>query len=142
MKSPCETEIVELHRFFEDWFMGRLPDSAEAFSRFADVMADGFTMISPEGTVTGRASLLEALRAAHGAHGAAGSISIRVANIQERQHRDGLCLLTYEEWQDDGAGEKGRLSSALFRLRPGAPNDVEWLHVHETWLATESTTTS
>ena len=135
MKSQCESEVVELHRFFEDWFMGRLEDSEEAFSRFADVMADGLTMISPEGAVTGRADLLEALRNAHGACVGGGSISIRVANIQQHQRSDGLCLVTYEEWQNKGSGDQGRISSALFRTRPGAPNGVEWLHVHETWMS-------
>lgn len=134
MTNQCEKEIVELHRFFEEWFMARLADSGAAFSRFAGVMADGFIMISPEGTVTERAELLEGLRFAHGAYASAGSISIRVANIRERHYSDGLCLMTYEEWQDKGNGEQGRLSSALFRRRLGAPNDVEWLHVHETWM--------
>ena len=138
MKSQCETEIVELHRFFEEWFMGRLEDSGAAFSRFADVMADGFIMISPEGTVTGRAELLRGLRHARAAYTPANSISIRVADIQQRRHSDDLCLMTYEEWQNTGSGERGRISSALFRRRPGTPNGVEWLHLHETWMNGES----
>ena len=118
--------------------MGRLEESAAAFSRFADVMADGFIMISPEGTVTARAELLRGLRHARGAYTPAGSISIRVADIQQLRHSDDLCLMTYEEWQNTGSGERGRISSALFRRRPGTPNGVEWLHLHESWLNGES----
>ncbi len=134
MKQSCENEIIELHRFFEDWFMGRLEDSEEGFARFAGALADGFTIISPGGKVTGRTDLLRSLRSAHGAYAGDGSISIRVANVQQRQASEDHFLLTYEEWQDSGSGERGRLSSVLFRRRPGARNGVEWLHVHETWL--------
>jgi len=134
MKHQCETEIVELHRFFEDWFMGRLDDSDETFERFAGVMAEGVTMITPDGSVTGRAELLRSLRSAHGAFNKNGSISIRVTNIQPRQASDDNLLLTYEEWQDTGQGERGRVSSVLFHRRPDTPNDLEWLHVHETWI--------
>lgn len=84
MKTQCETEIIELHQFFEDWFSGRLKNSDAAFRRFEGVMAEGFT---------------------------------------------------YEEWQDTGQGERGRISSVLFRRRERAPNGVEWLHVHETWIS-------
>ena len=134
MKGRCEKEVIELHRFFEDWFMGRLDDSEQEFSRFENVMAEDFTMIPPEGAVTQRADLLAALRKAHGAHVGEGSISIRVVNIQPRQLSDDHWLVTYEEWQTEGRVERGRISSALFGRRSGTPNDVEWLHVHETWL--------
>ena len=163
MNKRCENEIVELHQFFEDWFMGRLNNSDQAFRRVEDVMARGFTMVSPEGRVTGRTDLLHSLRSAHGAYALGGAISIRVANILERPFSESnersdpgdplagsptplrdtdnmlassdITLVTYEEWQDEGSGERGRISSALFRSRVGTPNGLEWLHVHETWLS-------
>jgi hypothetical protein len=135
MKDRCEAEIVELHQFFEDWFMGRLDNSDEAFHRFEGVMAEGFTMIPPGGSITERAELLHSLRRAHGVFSEGRAISIRVANIQPRHTQNGHLLLTYEEWQDEGQGERGRLSSVLFRRHDAAPNGVEWLHVHETWMS-------
>ena len=47
---------------------------------------------------------------------------------------DDLYLALYEEWQHAEKTTTGRLSSALFGPRSGAPNSVAWLHVHETWL--------
>jgi hypothetical protein len=45
-----------------------------------------------------------------------------------------ILLVTYEEWQQSGDQTTARLSTALFRDKPDAPNGLEWLHVHETWL--------
>ena len=45
---------------------------------------------------------------------------------------DDLCLVTYEEWQNRGDGDKGRMSSAL--LRCTAEGECTWVHVHETKL--------
>ena len=45
-----------------------------------------------------------------------------------------LHLLRYQEWQERDGRSTGRLSSAVFRDRHDAPNAVEWLHLHETWL--------
>ncbi|MFX0092506.1 MAG: hypothetical protein ACFFBD_12150 [Candidatus Hodarchaeota archaeon] len=43
-------------------------------------------------------------------------------------------MTTYEEWQEIDGQTIARLSTALFRKCFDAPNGVEWLHAHETWL--------
>ena len=52
-----------------------------------------------------------------------------------RSVSDKLALATYVEWQEVEGQTNSRLSTALFRGKVGTPNNVEWLHVHETWLA-------
>ena len=47
MEIRYQTEIIELHRFFEKWFNGDLPDNDESFSRFSEVMALEFVIVSP-----------------------------------------------------------------------------------------------
>ena len=138
MEVRYQTEINELHRFFQHWFNGEVPDNDESFSRFSDVMAPGFEIVSPNGRWTDRESLIAALRSSHGQwakEGEPGKIWIEHYRLM---HTEGsVALVTYEEWQEVGGESRGRLSTALFRLREGTPNGVEWLHVHETWLADE-----
>ena len=135
MESRCEKEIIELHRFFVEWMTAELPRTDPAFARAADVLADGITMITPEAEVMGCEPLLGAIKAAHGAFTPPDqTFRIWIKNYDCRFVSGDLCLATYEEWQDRSGVVKGRLSSVLFGPREGAPNGVEWLHVHETWL--------
>ena len=58
MQAQCQREVVELHGFLVNWMTGAVPRSAAAFARFADVLADGFVLISPRGEITERRALL------------------------------------------------------------------------------------
>lgn len=131
MFEQCQREIGELHDFFEGWFTGALANTDEQFARFADVMAEGFAIISPSGALTERPALLSGLCAAYGRQP---GVRIWTQNHQLRHHIGDLALLTYEEWQTTAAGTTGRLSTVLFQAQTEAPNGVAWLHVHETWL--------
>ena len=128
-------EIIELHQFFDDWFVGRIEQTDEVFDRFAGVMAPDFTIVSPDGHLTERAPLVDRLWGAHGfQRGQDSTFGIRVEKVTVRPVGDGLYLATYEEWQKSGAGDRGRQSSTLLRRADDAPNGLEWLYVHETWL--------
>lgn len=132
MFEQCKREIGELHDFFEVWFTGALANTDEQFARFADVMAEGFAIISPSGALSERPALFAGLRAAHGRQP---GLRIWTQNHQLRHQAGNLALLTYEEWQTTAVGETtARSSTVLFQTQVGAPNGVVWLHVHETWL--------
>lgn len=133
MDGQCRTEVIELHQFFEDWFTAKLDATDESFRRFDGVLADGFEIISPEGRKLGRDEILTALRGAHGMH-PAGEFRIWIENVATRELGGGLHLTTYEEWQSVGRQTRGRLSTVVFRAQEGAPNGLEWIHVHEVWL--------
>ncbi|MEM6792441.1 MAG: DUF4440 domain-containing protein [Acidobacteriota bacterium] len=136
-EKRCAQEVEDLHRFFHDWFVGVLPDTEEAFERFATVMSEGFVIVSPSGNVTERADLLGRLRQAHGSAAASegGGIKIWIRNLKVRRTLDDLAVVTYEEWQQRGEEQAtGRVSTALLRNAEGKPAGVEWLHLHETWL--------
>ncbi len=136
MREACEAEVNELHQFFVEWMTGVLPRNEKAFGRFMQVIAGGFVIISPDGRLTERAPLIEELEAAHGVHaGPSKDFKIRIEDYRCLHMEGDLCLVTYEEWQEHTGETTGRLSTALFRKRQGTPNGVEWLHVHETWLA-------
>ena len=130
METRCRDEVIELHRFFQDWFNAVL--EPDGFSRFTGVMADGFVIVTPDGGLVGLAELSDGLRGAHGRWQGEGRIWIEGFRLH-RVEGD-VAVVTYEEWQDEGGEVKGRLSTALFRRREGTPNGVEWLHLHEVWL--------
>ncbi len=136
LAERCRLEIEQLHEFFVAWMTGALPREAGAFARFADVLAADFNIVSPGGVVTDRAALLVELEAAHGARGkAAGGIEIRIEGFRVLRRWDGGALVSYQEWQRAAGAETARISTALFTAHADAPNGVQWLHVHETWLA-------
>lgn len=54
----AETEIHELHEFFQGWYRGTL--DADAFRRFEQVMGAGFEIVLPDAVVLDRRRILEA----------------------------------------------------------------------------------
>lgn len=141
IESACEQEVIELHRFFEAWFLGDLPDTDEGFARFAGVMGERFRIVSPSGAMTGIDRLGPSLRGAHGAWASddvKGRIWIENVDVRILDERAGLCLVTYEEWQEKGAPARGRRSSAVLKRDTAAVAGLRWLHVHETWLPSGS----
>ena len=135
MQAQCQREVVELHGFLVDWMTGAAPRTALTFARFADVLADGFVLVSPHGAITERRPLLRELEARYAVQGSDDvGFRIEVRNFRHRRTEGAVCLVTYEEWQQLSGTATGRVSSAWFRARSDMPHGVEWLHVHETWL--------
>ena len=60
---------------------------------------------------------------------------IWVENCHLRWRDDTACVGTYEEWQQSDGAQSACLSSILFRRYDVLRNGVEWVHLHETWLA-------
>lgn len=134
MYQLCSREVTDLHQFFQEWFTGDLPPGEEAFHRLEAALADDFEIISPGGTRSRRAEMLQTLRSAYGEFRQP-PLRIWIENFQGRSLADGIFLATYEEWQQHGSQPKrGRLSTVLFRRVPEAPGGVRWVHVHEVWM--------
>jgi hypothetical protein len=134
MHDDWKQEIEALHRFFAGWFRGELPPTDAAFSRFSTVTGADFVIITPDGRLIERAELLPSLRAAHGSRPDL-RIWIERATLR-RQHGD-MRIATYEEWQRQGECVNARLSTVIFQKQAGVANGLIWLHVHETWLASQ-----
>jgi hypothetical protein len=133
MIKNCEKEVIELHRFFEEWLNGTIANSDETLSRVNTALGDDFLIISPNAKQTKKPALLHSLKNSHGAWN---NGRIWIKHINRRLLNNDLCLITYEEWQNKGDGEndRGRLSSALFRKNKEAPCGVQWVHLHEVWI--------
>ena len=131
--AAARLEIVELHRFFEGWLGGTLAADESSFTRLTSALAEDFEMVSPEGRLVARAELLEELR---GAAGGQPGLCIWTEDESPRVVGQGLVLVTYQEWRSLPNGEpRGRVCTALLRVRADAPGGLEWLTVHETWRA-------
>jgi len=126
-----EAEIIQLHQFFQDWFNGEIEPSEENFSRLSDVLADSFKLVSPDGQVLQRKPLLDGLEQAHNTRR---GMRIWIEDMRVLHWFDELVLAIYQEWQQIEGKTTSRLSSVLFVRKPGTPNGLEWLHVHETWM--------
>ena len=129
-------EVEELHAFFVRWFRGQVAESDAEFERFASALAPEFEMVVPSGSLLTREQVLEGVRGAHGQWRDDGGSRIEVRNAKAHPTGAGVFRVSYEEWQQRAGELKGRRSTAL--LRQGKAGRLEWLHVHETWMASEN----
>ncbi len=129
--DACRNEIETLHQCFEDWFNGRVPSTAEAFSRIETVLADTFVIVMPQGSKVERAPLLKAL---YDAHTGRQGIRIWIEHVRVLEEDHALVVAEYEEWQSEGGETTSRHSTAVFRRNDEKPNGLQWLRVHETWF--------
>lgn len=135
IERRCRREIDELHDFFEDWFNGDIEQSSETFERFESVIAPGFVLIDLEGAAVPRDQLVPAIRDRWGHRDEQDEpIAIDTDAIELLRSEGELHLVTYIEHQRVGDSSNDRRSSVLFRESDGAPNGLEWLHVHETLI--------
>ena len=138
MESRCRREVLELHAFFDGWFNGTLEATDESFARFESVMADTFVLLTPEGRIAERPALIQGIRDAHGRwEGHDPASRTWIDKVRLHREEGDVAIVTYEEWQEIAGKTDARLSTVVFRQQEGAPNGLEWLHVHETWLRRE-----
>lgn len=124
-------EIIDLHRFFEAYFLGQV-DSIE---RAASVFAPEFTFVGPHGQETNRQATLDQIQAGH-AHTT--SVTITTSGHRLLHATDDLVIATYVEHHQLAASSNQRLSTVVFAVDPDTPNGVAWLRVHETWMDQET----
>ncbi len=131
MEPTITAEIVELHQFFQDWFNGVLENQPENFSRLDTALAPEFKMITPGSALIERAPLVTGLQAAHNTRN---GMRIWIKNVILQHQIGDIFIATYEEWQEIEGQVSARLSSATFKIQADAPNGIEWVHLHETWI--------
>ncbi|MHC5114165.1 MAG: DUF4440 domain-containing protein [Planctomycetota bacterium] len=125
-----QREIEDLHRVFEAWLGGSVPEDDASFAPIESALTPEFTFVDPHGRHCPRSEVVGKLRSAHG--GRPGLV-IRIEAPRLLHEEGKLTLASYEEHQEDHGGARAIVSTVLFRERADAPNGVEWLHVHETW---------
>jgi hypothetical protein len=138
MKKQSEKEVIELHKFFEEWFKAEMENKDEVFTRLEDALSEEFMLITPTGEISSREQIIMRIKNGYGSR-KTDEIPYRlwVQNFECRLMEDNLCLVIYEEWGEVAGKLNARLSSALFRKKDKAINGVEWVHVHEVSIPIE-----
>lgn len=125
------TEIVELHDFFERYFLG----DEGSIERFESVLDPGFTMIGPHGGHSNRTEVLEEVRQGHG-HSE--SLVIVTSDHRLLTESDTTIVAEYIETHELADRSNRRWSTVVFVADPTTPNGVAWVRVHETWIPDET----
>ncbi len=121
-------EIVELHNFFEAYYLGR----ESSLTRAEEAFHPEFTFVGPNGETADRAATMGMIRNGHG-H----TEQVRITTTDHQLHvtTDELLVASFVERHELSRGENERLVTVVFAVDDDAPNGVRWLRVHETWLS-------
>ncbi|TPI34974.1 DUF4440 domain-containing protein [Mesorhizobium sp. B2-1-8] len=129
--SQASAEVVDLHRFFVDWFVAARADKVD-FGRLEAVMGEGLTMITPGGQTLDRDAVIDHVRSSRATCDDGFAISIE--DIKPGWQDGNTIVVLYVEAQLRAGKHSRRQSSAVFTTSSSAPNGVQWRHLHETWL--------
>jgi len=126
LMNPCDcfTEVERLHRFFADWFVGRI--GFDALAECESALAPGFTMVTPDGRTVDREPLLGAIRDQHDSRDSTFSIDVVLSGCIRF---DDVHVTRYEE-HHRGPDPSHRLSTAVIT---NSASGFQWQTVHETW---------
>ena len=129
--SKASAEVIDLHRFFVDWFVAARADAVD-FDRFERVMGEGLRMVTPDGKVLDRDAVVDHVRTSRAS--CDDGFAISIDDIRPGWQDADTIVVFYVEAQLRAGKHSRRQSSAVFTTSSSAPNGVEWRHLHETWL--------
>ncbi len=122
-----QAEIVELHDFFEEYFLGRIASLARAEAAFGPK----FTFVGPNAETRNRASVIQMLADGH-AH--AEQLKITTTDHQLLLESPDAIVATYVEHHELADTSNHRLTTVVFVPDPDAPNGLLWHRAQETWM--------
>jgi len=130
LEAKLRKDVEDLHAFFVGWYNASLPENAFE-SEFMARLDPGFTIIMPSGVRLDHKTLVSSMR---GSYGKKPGFRIEIRNVRVVHVTESSAVAQYEEWQRNdhespGSGS-GRVSTVIFSLG----DELQWLHVHETWL--------
>ncbi|QBF27058.1 DUF4440 domain-containing protein [Pseudomonas tructae] len=122
---PAFKEVLSAHVAIEQWLSGTAP--ADQFEALMARFSAQFTMINLPGQVFDYQGLRRLFEQAHGKRA---GLEITIDELQLIAEGPSLSVVSYREWQADGAGNRSvRRSTAVFERDNGA---LRWRHLHET----------
>jgi hypothetical protein len=124
-----QAEIIELHDFFEDYFLGKTSSLARAETAFGPK----FTFVGPNAETRNRASVIQMLADGH-AH--TQDLTITTTDHHLLLETPEAIVATYIEHHEHNEGQPNhRLTTVVFVPDPNAPNGLLWHRAQETWVA-------
>ncbi len=130
-KNACEKEVVDMHRFFSEWYTGVLPENDENFDRFYTVMNEKVGFVGTEGAVITKSDLIDWIKKAYGSH-KPGAFAIEIKNFQYLAGHGDLHILGYEEWQLIAGNQIILETTTVLKEIKNHYNQLEWLRIHVT----------
>ena len=127
--DPWHREILDLHDFFEAYFLGTAP--VDELDRLEAALADDFTIVGPHGVESSRVETVDSIRAGHG-HSS--HLRITVTEARLISDDDDTVTARYVENHELADRTNHRLSTVVFVRSADAPNGLRWRTVHETWI--------
>lgn len=126
--TDWQTEIAELHAFFEAYFLGALPDD---LYRVDAALAPAFVMAGPDGNESSREQVMASLKAGY-RH--TSSLKITTSEYRLVHDSDTVVIAAYTESHQLSDRSNHRRATVVFLRDPQGPNGLCWLRVHETWI--------
>jgi putative acetyltransferase len=122
------TEVIDLHRFFQDWFNGTIPKNEQVFQRVAAVWPESFVLVDKRNGLHDAASILQDT---YDFHGAFPKLKIHIRGLVVTEiPGTSVAVARYEEWHVDENETEARLCSATLVCSPES-GSVRWVHIHE-----------
>lgn len=128
MKTKVKKEVVNLHRFFQDWFSGKVENSQKLFnSNVRDHFDAAFEFVTKSGAHFNKTKTVAMLKNAYGYDP---KFKIKVSLKSLRKVEKYTYLVVFEERQIDEGKKNRRLSVAVIwhDRKRGTP---KWLHCQE-----------
>lgn len=132
--NNCKVEIIQLHDWFSDWFNGSVKNNNSNLEEFSSVLNENFHLITPNGELIAKKGLIERIKNSHSSKSQVNNFNITVEHITIRNDQENFVVVSYVEHQNEGNTKSKRLSSVIFKKNPMLRNQLEWIHVHETWI--------
>ena len=130
LETQLREEVKALHAFFVGWYNANLTERAFETEFMARLDA-GFTIITPSGVKLDQEKLVSAMRQSYGKKP---GFRIEIRNVRLLQATETSAVAHYEEWQHNGQESPGTGSGRISTVVFSQGDQLQWLHVHETWL--------
>ncbi|GLJ53230.1 hypothetical protein SUGI_1134480 [Cryptomeria japonica] len=127
-------EIVEFHLLCEKWRRAEVEDSSDIFDRLKCVLDPNCILVHPWGVEENLFTGIDALRQCYGDQKGK-NFRIWIDKIRPTKLASDIWLVKFDKWELIEKERRCCLTSALLKEKPGAPNALMWLHIHETWLS-------
>lgn len=125
--DPWLREVIELHDYFEAYFLGEV----DGLDRVESALAPDFTMAGPSGSTSSRAETIAMIEAGR-AHTESLKMTITEPQLLLEDHA--TLVATYVENQQWSDASNQRLTTVVFGKDSSAPNGLLWRRIHETWI--------
>ncbi|MDK1011405.1 MAG: hypothetical protein QGM48_10110 [Actinomycetota bacterium] len=126
-RDAVQGEVERQHRFFEDWFNGV---EGRAIDELADSLDDEFFIVSPNGTISDRSTIVKMVEE----HWGSEPVDIHIENVELKRDDPGLLIATYKEYQNRQAESAVIASTVGLVADSTKPGGFRWIFVHESWI--------